>query len=87
MGNGFWPLVREYGKHLKVNCCDFSPRAVNFVKEHECYREESINAQVCDLVNNDVPFEKKSADFGIFLFVLSAISPENFTSSAAKLFD
>ena len=32
VGNGFYPLVREFGDYLKVNCCDFSPRAVAFVK-------------------------------------------------------
>jgi methyltransferase-like protein 6 len=32
VGNGFYPLFREYPGLLKVHCCDFSPRAVDFVK-------------------------------------------------------
>lgn len=32
VGNGFYPLYREYLGRLKVNSCDFSPRAVDFVK-------------------------------------------------------
>lgn len=41
---------------------------------------------MCDLVNDeDVPFEHNSADFGVILFVLSAISPENFINVAKKI--
>ena len=33
VGNAFWPLVKEFGcPPLVVQCCDFSPKAVNFVK-------------------------------------------------------
>jgi len=65
-----------------VNCCDFSPRAINFVKEHELYNSLEIEAHVVDLVNDEFPFELDSADFGLMLFVMSAISPENFNKTA-----
>ncbi|CDW80271.1 actin-binding protein [Stylonychia lemnae] len=87
VGNGFYPLYREFQGRLLINCCDFSPRAVNFVKEHELYKADEINAHVVDLVNDEIPFEKETADFGIMLFVLSAISPENFKSVAQKIYD
>ena len=35
VGNGFYPLLAEFKDYLQVNCCDFSPRAVDFVKKHE----------------------------------------------------
>jgi len=78
VGNGFYPLLAEFPL-LKVNCFDFSPRAVDFVKQNELFSEERVQAKVCDLVNDpEIPFELGTADFGIMLFVLSAISPENY---------
>lgn len=56
VGNGFYPLFKEFKGKLLINCCDFSPRAVNFVKEHQFYEKEEIKAHVCDLVNDDIPF-------------------------------
>lgn len=53
VGNGFYPLFREYPGRLKVHCCDFSPRAVEFAKKHELYNAERIDANVCDLVNDE----------------------------------
>lgn len=38
VGNGFYPLFKEFGEYLNINCCDFSPRAVNFVKENELFK-------------------------------------------------
>lgn len=32
VGNGFFPLYQEFPGRLSVHCCDFSPRAVEFVK-------------------------------------------------------
>lgn len=88
VGNGFYPLYREYLGRLRVHACDFSPRAVDFVKQNELYNTEKINANVCDLVNDpSLPFPENTAHFGLFLFVLSAISPENHASVAKKLYD
>lgn len=40
VGNAFYPLVNEFGcPPLRVQCCDFSPRAVGFVKEHESFKK------------------------------------------------
>ena len=44
VGNGFYPLFKEFKANLRVNCCDFSPRAINFVKENPDYDSSSINA-------------------------------------------
>lgn len=85
VGNGFYPLYQEFQGKLLVQCCDFSPRAVNFVKEHALYKADKVDAHVVDLVNDEFPFPKETADFSIMLFVLSAISPENFPLVAQKL--
>jgi len=85
VGNGFYPLFREFG--MRVHCCDFSPRAVDFVKQNELYKADLIDAQVCDLVKDPaLPFALETADFGLFLFVLSAISPENHPAVAVKIY-
>jgi methyltransferase-like protein 6 len=88
VGNACYPLVGLFGMPpLRVQCCDFSPKAVNFVKEHELYNEEKIDAKTCDLVKEEIPFAPQTANFGILIFVLSAISPENFTLVAKKIYD
>ena len=87
VGNGFYPLYREFKEKLLIQCCDFSPRAVTFVKEHELYNATDIDAHVVDLVNDPFPFPLATADYSIMLFVLSAISPENFPKVAEKLYN
>ena len=37
VGNGFYPLYQEFPGRLRVNACDFSPRAVEFGKQNEAY--------------------------------------------------
>lgn len=56
------------------------------MKEHELYNSEDIDAKVCDLVNDEIPFEPVTADYAIMLFVMSAISPENFHKTAERLY-
>ena len=42
VGNGLYPLLKEYEGHLKVHCCDFSPRAIDFVKNSERFNPDLI---------------------------------------------
>ena len=51
VGNGFYPLYKEYLGKILVNACDFSPRAVDFVKQNELYDPAFVDAKTCDLVN------------------------------------
>jgi hypothetical protein len=37
-----------------------------------------VDAKQCDLVNDEIPYEPNKANFCLFLFVLSAISPEKY---------
>ena len=64
VGNAFWPLVETFGTPpLQIQCCDFSQRAVNFVKENELWTPENIDAKPCDLVNEEIPFEPLTAEY------------------------
>ena len=88
VGNAFWPLVETFGMPpLKIQCCDFSQRAVNFVKENELWQEEHIDAKPCDLVNEEIPFPPLTAQFAQFIFVLSAINPTQYKAVAQKIYN
>lgn len=80
VGNTVFPLLDLYPR-LYINCCDFSPRAVQFVKDNEDYNEQRCNAFRCDLTADKLTdnIAPGSVDCVTMLFVLSAISPEFFT--------
>ena len=79
VGNGFYPLISTFGyDKLRVNGCDISKTAVSFIKTHHLFNEKYVDVKQADLVNDPIPFPDQSADFGLFLFVLSAISPDKF---------
>ena len=46
-----------------------------------------IDVQVCDLVKEDIPQYKEKADFAFLIFVLSAISPENYIEVLTKIYN
>ena len=88
MGNGFFPLIEHLGyPRLRVNCCDLSKTAIALIKKHEKYNEEYVKAFQCDVVNDPIPFEANTADFCLFLFVLSGISPDKHLPVMQKLSD
>ncbi|KAJ3240446.1 hypothetical protein HDU78_002295 [Chytriomyces hyalinus] len=76
VGNFVWPLL-EQNKAMFIYACDFSTRAVNFVKENESYTEERMKAFVCDLTANPITENVPAAslDFVTAIFCLSAIPP------------
>ena len=73
VGNSFYPLIKNL-PNLYVNAFDFSKRAINMAKTHKLYNENRINIIPLDLVNDIIPFNNN--DYGILMFVLSAIKPE-----------
>ena len=75
VGNSFYPLLTRL-PNLYVNAFDFSKRAVNMAKTHPMYEKEKyrINLYDLDLVKDNIP--NKNNDYGILMFVLSAIKPE-----------
>lgn len=50
------PLSRKLLRNVcsYVHCCDFSPRAVQFVKDHESYEPERCNAFQCDITSDQL---------------------------------
>ena len=79
VGNAIFPLVEEF-KNLFVYACDFSPRAVEYVKNHPNYKDTVCNAFQCDLSEQSLSeiIPENSLDVVSLLFVLSAIHPNKF---------
>ncbi|KAJ4803245.1 Methyltransferase family protein [Rhynchospora pubera] len=77
VGNTIFPLLSLYPS-IFIHACDFSPRAIDLVKQHKDYSENHINAFVCDITADDLSnvIEPSSIDILTMIFVLSAVSPE-----------
>ncbi|XP_027803642.1 tRNA N(3)-cytidine methyltransferase METTL6 isoform X2 [Marmota flaviventris] len=77
VGNCLFPLLEE-DMNIFAYACDFSPRAVEFVKQNPLYNTERCQVFQCDLTKDDlldhVPPE--SVDVVMLIFVLSAIHPD-----------
>ena len=81
VGNLIFPLLENPATNLYVYACDFSQRAVDFVKANEKYDPSRVTAFQCDITDgqqllDNVPEE--SLDIITMIFVLSAIHPEKF---------
>jgi len=79
-GNAIFPLIESNKKDdLYVYACDFSPRAVEFVKKNEFYNKSYCKAFQCDVTKDDLAstIKEQSVDIVLMFFVLSAIAPEN----------
>jgi methyltransferase-like protein 6 len=76
VGNFFYPLLEEID--LFVHACDFSPRAVEFVKAHPSYDEERVHVFRCDVTREQLTGHvmADSVDIATIIFVLSSIHPE-----------
>jgi len=75
VGNSFYPLIKVKS-NLIVYAFDFSNRAINNAKTHSIYEKikNRIFLKKLDLVNDEIDYP--SCDYGILMFVLSAIKPE-----------
>ena len=84
VGNSFYPLIVRV-PNLYINAFDFSKRAINMSKTHPLYEKEKhrINVYDLDLVKDDIP--NKNNDYGILMFVLSAIKPEEHEKVVEKI--
>lgn len=89
VGNLVFPLIEEQQNNFFFYACDFSPRAIEFVKQNPLYDENVIKAFHCDVtkasqLSDIIPFE--SLDIVTMIFVLSAIHPVNFVGVFGTLF-
>ena len=75
VGNSFYPLIKVKN-NLIVYAFDFSNRAINNAKTHKLYEKnkDRIFLKNLDLVKDEIDYP--SCDYGILMFVLSAINPE-----------
>ncbi|CAI8032612.1 tRNA N(3)-methylcytidine methyltransferase METTL6 [Geodia barretti] len=87
VGNALFPLLEE-NDALFVHACDFSPRAIEFVKSHPGYTEARCSAFVCDITEEPLSsrLRENSVDIALMIFVLSAISPNNMIPALKNIF-
>ncbi|XP_077382760.1 tRNA N(3)-cytidine methyltransferase METTL6 [Festucalex cinctus] len=77
VGNCIFPLLEEEC-NIFVYACDFSPRAVDFVKKNPLCHPERCAVFQCDLTRDDLRdnVPEGSVDAATLIFVLSAIHPD-----------
>ncbi|XP_078173588.1 S-adenosyl-L-methionine-dependent methyltransferases superfamily protein [Carex rostrata] len=77
VGNTIFPLLSTYPS-IFIHACDFSPRAIDLVKQHKDYSQNHVNAFVCDITADSLAemMNPSSVDILTMIFVLSAVSPE-----------
>lgn len=88
VGNFVFPLIEEKHKNYFIYACDFSQRAVDFVKSNPLYDESQIKAFQCDITTDSVleAIEPGSLDIVSMIFVLSAIHPNKFEAVLSNIF-
>lgn len=84
VGNMVFPLVQEGFSNFYYYACDFSPRAVDFVKSNKLYDANRMKAFCADLTTDDLfeNLEEGSVDLASLIFVLSAVTPEKWSHVA-----
>lgn len=77
VGNTIFPLLQT-NPTIFVHACDFSPKAVELVKEHEGYMSGRCNAFQADLTKDNLldNVAAASVDYVLLIFVLSTIHPD-----------
>ncbi|XP_074999416.1 tRNA N(3)-cytidine methyltransferase METTL6 isoform X2 [Calonectris borealis] len=77
VGNCLFPLFEE-DLNIFAYACDFSPRAVEYVKKNALYSTERCKVFQCDLTKDDLleNIPANSVDVVTLIFVLSAIHPD-----------
>uniref|UniRef100_A0A8C6ZEG4 Methyltransferase 6, tRNA N3-cytidine n=1 Tax=Nothoprocta perdicaria TaxID=30464 RepID=A0A8C6ZEG4_NOTPE len=77
VGNCLFPLLEE-DLNIFAYACDFSPRAVEYVKKNSLYSPERCKVFQCDLTKDDLTenIPAGSVDVVTLIFVLSAIHPD-----------
>lgn len=88
VGNLIFPLIEEKRNNFYVYSCDFSHRAIEFVKQNPLYDEKCMHAFQCDITTLDIfeHIKAGSLDIITMVFVLSAIHPDRFKMVFQQLF-
>lgn len=89
VGNFVFPLIEDnFNENYFIYACDFSPRAIEFVKQHQLYDESIVKAFQCDITTDTIfqTIDSDSVDLISMIFVLSAIHPTKFDIVFEHLF-
>lgn len=89
VGNFVFPLIEDrFNENYFIYACDFSARAIEFVKQHPLYDESMIKAFQCDITDETIfqTIADDSVDLISMIFVLSAIHPSKFEIVFEHLF-
>lgn len=86
VGNTIFPLAKKY-PNLCLYGFDFAPKAVELLKKNPEYNSKSMIIEVCDLVKDPIPVNFEAPDYASLIFVLSAISPENYQKVVSKIYE
>lgn len=83
VGNTIFPILKyNSDPNLRVFGCDFSPRAIDILKENKEFDAKRCQVFVLDATDDvwekNIPFEENSMDIVVMIFVLSAIKPEKY---------
>ncbi|XP_057371730.1 tRNA N(3)-methylcytidine methyltransferase METTL6-like [Daphnia carinata] len=85
VGNFLFPLLEE-NEDLFVYGCDFSPRAVDFVRRDSRFNAERMNVFVSDITKDSLrDFVPEMVDVVSLIFVLSAIHPDKFLQALCSV--
>ncbi|XP_037081643.1 LOW QUALITY PROTEIN: tRNA N(3)-methylcytidine methyltransferase METTL6-like [Pollicipes pollicipes] len=87
VGNFLYPLLQD-GQSWFIHACDFSPRAIDFVKSHSLYDESRVHPFVHDITSRNLHehIQESSVDIVSLIFVLSSIMPEKYDGVIQSLF-
>ncbi|XP_056618793.1 tRNA N(3)-methylcytidine methyltransferase METTL6 [Triplophysa dalaica] len=87
VGNCIFPLLEE-DLNIFIYACDFSSRAVEFVKQNSLYSPKRCLAFQCDLTKDDLQttIQAETVDVATLIFVLSAIHPDKMRQSIENIF-
>lgn len=86
VGNFIFPLINQ-NINLFIYACDFSSRAINFVKENPLYCPEKCFAFQCDITKQDLNqwIQGESVDIVSLIFVLSSLHPNKMSATLRNI--
>lgn len=85
VGNFFYPLLEEE-VDLFIHACDFSPRAVQFVRDHPLYDETKVHAFQCDVTRDALSDHVVACvDIASIVFVLSSVHPAKMVATLENI--
>ncbi|XP_017279944.1 mRNA N(3)-methylcytidine methyltransferase METTL8 [Kryptolebias marmoratus] len=88
VGNSVFPIINTIKKTDSfLYCCDFSPCAIQLVKEHPDYDDSVCHAFIRDICEEAAPFPfpPQSLDVILAVFVLSSIHPQRIQGVVRRL--